>query len=207
MRLPLFFTGTSSLISSLFSRSIPFSLSAPLLSSFAPLAHLSCPACPFLPPALVSNDKWAGFSRGSRRGASILHNLPQMRQGKNLPQLSALRTLKLGRRYHAAATAADPTISGCSPFTHPSVPFLFCPSPLLSPLSLSRTPLCSLRRAYLLSLLPISSLIPFSPFLPLFFSLLSPLPLISPTLSCFIFVRREGEGEREGERESEEEGE
>ena len=52
-----------------------------------------------------------------------------------------------------------------------------------------------------------SSLIPLSPFWPLSLSLLSPLPLISPTLSCFIFVRREGEGEREGERESEEEGE
>jgi hypothetical protein len=94
--LTLFLTGTFSLISSLFSRSIPCSLSAPLLSSFAHLAHLTCPACPFLPPSLVSNDKWASFSS---RGASILHNNPQMRQGKNLPQLSPLRTLKLGRRY------------------------------------------------------------------------------------------------------------
>jgi hypothetical protein len=45
--LPLFLTGTSSLISGLFSRSIPFSLSAPLLASVAHLAPRACPACPF----------------------------------------------------------------------------------------------------------------------------------------------------------------
>jgi len=71
---------------------------------FAPLAPLSCLACPLLPPALVCNDKRAGFSS---RGASIFHSIRQMRQGKNLPQLSPLRTLKLGRRCISA-------IPGCS---------------------------------------------------------------------------------------------
>jgi len=71
--LTLFLTGTFSLISSLFSRSIPCSLSAPLLSSFAHLAHLSWPACPFLPPALVSQRQWAVSvsPAGERRFSTI----------------------------------------------------------------------------------------------------------------------------------------
>ena len=56
-----------------------------------------------------------------------------MRQGKNLPQLSPVHAEAVQTLPHAAATADGPIIPGCTPFTHPSIPFLLCPSRLLSP--------------------------------------------------------------------------
>jgi hypothetical protein len=64
-------------------------------------------------------------------GAAILHSLPQMRHPKVGHSLHMLPPLP---------PAQLVTIPEHSPFTHPSVPFLFCPSPFLSPPSPFLTP-------------------------------------------------------------------
>jgi len=79
-------------------------------------------------PAIVSNAKCARFSsRGSGDSPQSPANAaPQV--GHSLHMLPPLPPAQLV------------TIPEHSPFTHPSVPFLFCPSPFLSPPSPFLTP-------------------------------------------------------------------
>jgi hypothetical protein len=107
----------------------------------------------------------------------------------------------ISERTRGFASNGGPTIPGCSPFNHPSLPCLCCPSPSLSPPSPLLAP-----SHFSLSRDPPFAPLPHSPFLPLLLSLLSPLLPISPNLFTPILFRSEGGKERVRKMEDEREG-